>query len=678
MQPTASSVLAPQMPQAQTVDPSSFGEYSDWAQKEMAAGASADDLHAALQQNGVSMPQQQTAPQAQPEKKGNWFTHLLPTIGGIAVPTIGALLAPVTGGASLLAAAGLGAIGTAAGKAGENALEGKGVLDKGVATAGIEGGIGGLAGGVLGKVFGKGASLLASRAEGIAAKKAAAIGAEDAINGLATAYKDVSPGLQKVYNAKDSLKHVAELGFDATQPKNLVHVANTSNDILNDVLNNTLKEGGPLDLSSYTDLVRKRLAEEAGTLGSYEKIALSRGRLGNASTPSAKLLQQLEDLGAGIAKPNADPNQVRELTSKLYSLAQDAKPTITASTGAIDPEQRAVYKVISSLRDDVKGLLYDRPEINAAIKSMKGNLTPDDVGGSAELANYLNKVITEAGTGTDSGAQALLNTIRRNIDIGNLGQEGEKVAQIVTSTGGKARAATEAGLDVVDNTPGTFETVANVAGQGGGVAKTALNGVVHASQNPAILKTLSRMGKLAEKVAPVAGVTAGTLPNLAADPVAPSVTMGTTNPGNSIQGTNMQNGPVNDQQSLINAMRAQAVLAPSMAGDSGATSFLASIAPMLQKNAMLSTTLSGIPEAYGNAGGAQGTAGILSRLSGLIPGTAANTYNAEQEAAANQLAAALGISPQAAKGLLPQLMQSGGVAGQQQGILGQMQGNLAL
>jgi hypothetical protein len=39
-----------------------------------------------------------------------------------------------------------------------------------------------------------------------------------------------------------------------------------------------------------------------------------------------------------------------------------------------------------------------------------------------------------------------LKEISRNINISKLGEEGKRVGEIVTSTGGKARAAAEAGL----------------------------------------------------------------------------------------------------------------------------------------------------------------------------------------------------------------------------------------
>jgi len=128
-------------------------------------------------------------------------------------------------------------------------------------------------------------------------------------------------------------------------------------------------------------------------------------------------------------------------------------------------------------------------------------------------------------------------------------------------------------------------------------------------------------------------------------------------------------------QNLMNAMEAQAVLAPSMGG--GASSFLSQMAPMIQKNQLAETAMSSIPQSFANAGGAQGTGGILSSIAGLIPGTAAHTYNKQKEAAAAQIAAAMGISPDQAMGLLPSIMQNQGSADMTQGILSNMGGQLA-
>lgn len=613
-----------------------------------------------------------------PTHSGNWFTHLLPTLGSVAAPIIGGLLAPETGGLSLLAGAGLSGAGAAAGKAAENGAEGKQLFNGGDLTAGAEGLAGGLAGGVAGKVIGKGASILGNTAENIATKQAADTAAQDSIDTAANTYKDVSPQLQKAYNAKDSLAHVTNMGYDVADPTNLTHVANTSNDVLNDVLDKSLANSGPVDMSNYPQLIKDAIAKESGTLGSYDPTALAKGRLGTPNNPAGKLLSQLEDLGAGIAKTNGDPNELRGLTTKLGQLAQDAKPTVTQATGAIDPQQRAIYNVINDVRDKVKTALYDRPEVNDALAGQEGNLTAKDVG-TQELADHLNGVISGAGSGDKTAAQDLLNEISRNINIGNLGQEGSKVGQIVTSTGAKARAAAESGLGEAGASGNPILEMGNnfVGGPHTGILSAAVKGATHAAQNPAILKTLSRMGNLTAKIAPAAGAAIGTAPNLAADPT----TMPGGMPAGGTMGGTMNNGqPMqssgNSYQDLVNAMQAQAVLAPSMGG--GASSFLSQIAPQLQKNQLLESSLPGLMSSYANAGGAQGTGGILSRLSGLIPGTAAHTYQQQQVELAAQLGNAMGISPQAAMGLLPQLMQNGQTSGISQGILGNLSGQLAL
>lgn len=675
MNPGTGMATAPQMGGAPTpgvggdVDTSQFGNYSDWAKGEIAKGFTPEQLQQHLAQSGAKVEQPHS---------GNWFTHLLPTIGSVAIPALGALLAPETGGLSLVAAAGLSGLGAAGGKLAENATEGKDITN-GVVGEGIMGAAGGAAGGVAGKFLGKAAGGLAGRAEEVGAQKAAQTAAEDGIETAANTYKDVSPQLQKVLNAKGSLEHVTNMGYDIADPANLVHVSNTSNDILNDTLNRALANSGPVDLSHYPQIVKDALAKEAGTLGSHEPVALARGRIGASNTPAAKLLAQLETIGGGagdntgmaLAKANADPNELRTLTTKLGALAQDAKPTISAATGAVDPQQRAIYNVINDVRGQVKDALYNRPEVADALKGEVGNVAAHPGQNiTQELADHLNGVITKSGS-----AQDLLDEISRNINIGRLGEEGQKVGQIVTSTGGKARAAAEAGLgnEGLDTHP-LLEAAGTVSPHAG-VAGNVINFGKHAASNPAILNTLSRIGALGSKLAPAAGSVIATAPNLQADPVAAAgMGMGGTNGtmGGNMQGSS--NG-AHSYQDLINAMEAQAVLAPSMGG--GASGFLAQIAPQLQKNQLALSAINGVPGSFANAGGAQGTGGIMSHIAGLIPGTAAHTYNAQRQAAAAQLAASMGISPEQAMGLLPEVMQNQQTAGMTQGILSNMGGQLA-
>lgn len=660
----------PVMPSPTQADPSQFGNYSHWAQEQMAKGFTPDQLHASLQQNGTAV---------QPPHSGNFLTHLLPTIGSIG----GLLLAPETGGLSLLAAAGLSGLGAAGGKAVENATEGKSILDKSDLTAGIEGAVGGAAGGAAGKVIGGVAGKLGSAAENMGAKEASQTAAQDAIDTAANTYKDVSPQLQKALNAKDSLGHVTDMGYDIADPSNLVHVSNTSNDILNDTLNRALANSGPVDLSHFPQIVKDALAKESGTLGSFEPVAVARGRLGPSSTPAAKLLSQLENMGnapgettgSAIAKVSSDPNELRTLTTKLGQLAQDNKPTVTAATGAIDPQQRAIYNVINDVRGNVKDALYNRPEVSDALKGEVGNITADPAANiTPQLADHLNGVVTNGGT-----AQDLLDEISKNINIGRLGEEGQKVGNIVTSTGAKARAAAEAGLEPNAGNTGNpvLDTAASLVNPHAGMITGALGAAKHVAQNPAILDTLSRIGDMGAKLAPAAGAAIATSPNLAADPLAQPGAGGT-------MGGTMNNQPMmasgttdpNSMASILAQYMHMGTVDPYLL--SSTSPVVQALAPQVQKQQLLGSEMNGLPGSFANAGGAQGLGGILSHITGLIPGSAANTYEHQSSAIANQLAGMLGISPQAAAGLVPQLMQNGQSAGITSGILGNMQGQLAL
>lgn len=639
------------------------------------------------------MVQDETQGPVQPQHRGNWFTHLLPTVGSMAIPALGALLAPETGGLSLLASAGLAGAGSAGGKAVENATEGKGAFQGNDLAAGAEGFGGGLAGGLLGKVFNMGSGALAGRATNLTnASEQAAADAESqaaskgAINTAANTYKDINPTLQGNLGAKDALAHVTNMGYDIADPANLSQVANTSNDILNEHLGKALADAGPVDASSYNQIVKDAIAKESGTLGSYEPTALSRGRLGPANTPAAKLLAQLENAGAGVAKTEADPNEIRTLTSQLGSLAADAKPIPTAATGAIDPAQRSAYNVINNVRGQMKDLIYNRPGVNDALTALEGNLVPGE-GMTPQLAEHLNGVITGAGRNGNLASQDLLDEISKNIDINKLGQEGQRVGQIVSSTGGQARAAMDAGLTPgATPTPGSGDTLNKIA-DGAGVLgmmtnhpaamvlPALTNGAKMASkvaQSPAMLSTLSRVADLAAKLAPSAGAGVATaIPNMGADPANGAIMPG-MNPGTNGMGT--MPPQANPQQQFINDIRTLSVLNPDRYGTMGNS--VIGMTPQLQHNQMLSNELSGIPSLFANAGGAQGMGGILSHISAMVPGTAANQYEQQRQATASQLAQSMGISPQAAMGLLMQIMNNPGTAGIQQGILGSMQGSL--
>lgn len=114
-----------------------------------------------------------------------------------------------------------------------------------------------------------------------------------------------------------------------------------------------------------------------------------------------------------------------------------------------------------------------------------------------------------------------------------------------------------------------------------------------------------------------------------------------------------------DFQSLMNEAQA----APSTVGGQLAP-LLSALAPLVQKQQMAAPILANLESMYNNAGGAQGMGGgLMSEMSGLIPGTAANLYQREAQAASGALSPIMGTSPQTLSQLMPSLMANQPTAG---------------
>jgi hypothetical protein len=689
---------------ATNADPSQFGNYSQWAQQEMAKGFSPDQLHQSLQQSGVSV----AAPHS-----GNWLTHLLPTIGSVAAPVIGGLLAPETGGLSLLAAAGLSGAGAAGGKAVENATEGKDPLQANDLTAGAEGLAGGAAGGVAGKALGKGAELLAGRAGGITdAAVNTAADTTQAADKLATSktMNAIYGGSKNDVGAAQGMADAAKL--DMTNPAQLQdagqQMVSNGGQVLDDIVgNNKIPISGAIDQNggkvapSIDDLIHSSLTNTNPLTG--EKLGASRspvlGGLGpgqtdedllrngytrflsssaknGTNTPATGFLNEANQLLSNVNHGStADAHDLldaqRLVGDKAYTMSQAAaKPSATEVTQA----QAAAWK---DLNHNLQDMIFSHPDVSNAATAMQGTHTAADFGGNQDLANLFNSRVTGAQSGKD-----INSLMHDSYNLRNVGQDGLETVSNPASSGNLALSRQEVAANAPDSgaaQPTLMDAAPHVLG-GGGILNTAVKGAVHASQNPAILNTLSRIGGLASKLAPAAGSAIVTSPNLAADPTAMAGGAGVGGTmGGTMNNTNgMTAGGTVDPNSL------QGILAKYMQMGTADPYLLSStspvvqaLAPAVQKQNLLGSELNTLPSSYANAGGAQGLGGILSHLTGMIPGTGANTYEGQAAAVAQQLSATLGISPQAAMSLVPKLMQGGQSAGLTQGILGSMQGQLA-
>jgi hypothetical protein len=188
----------------------------------------------------------------------------------------------------------------------------------------------------------------------------------------------------------------------------------------------------------------------------------------------------------------------------------------------------------------------------------------------------------------------------------------------------------------------------------------------------------SKNSKLVSKIIPIAsriaGVTGSNIPNdiQSTNSAIPVGSVPGQQGGTTMAPTNAT-AAQNPEAALYNEIIAQSQTPGGISGNLITTAN--ALAPQIQKQVLAAPVINSALSAYGNAGGAQGTVGgLVSGLTGLVGGTPANTYSTDSAAAAAQLASVLGITPEQAAAMLPQLMQTSQSAAPQvnnlQSILG--------
>ena len=605
------------------------------------------------------------------QDSGNWFTHLLPTIGSMAAWGLGGLLAPETGGLSLLGSAAIQGAGSAVGKGAENALEGQDLLN-GVPQAAMEGGAGGLVGGLAGGLISKGAGAASKVAQGAQdAANVASQGAQDIANQQAVrdAWMGVSPKLRQNLNLGNHVDTINGLGLDATNPQHFVSTADQALDTLGRVRDEALSSSGPVDMSNFNDTLHGVLSnpETANVLGAYRD---ARGMPMN--TPAAKIYSAVQNAGAGVLNAaEADPNAAQQVLTRIQGLAADAKPTLNAQ-GVIDPTQKAVYNTYTTVANKLKDALYNRPEVDEAFAKVPGNLRAEDVGGNQALADRLNETLNNA-----KSAQDVLTPMSNYINMGKLGKAGLQANQDVASAASvrqvkaangvsSSKIATDVpGMNTLNSGPfGISPGTMAMLGLGGAPftgGLSALGAVPEAlkiaGQHPEVLQGAAN---IAGKVLPPAAMIGANVLTHGSDFATPQAsTQG------DLQGDTMQPQQSNGlDPSMIPQLAKVAAIQAAMNGDMSGIGQLQSIIAPPQATAAnnAATALQGLQQAYQQAGGGQGfVGGNLASLGGTFGGPA-RAYNDAMEQVATQIAQATGDSPASVKSRLPQLTDEPGTA----------------
>lgn len=450
-------------------------------------------------------PSSQPTTQQQPKKdSGNWLTHLLPTIGSVAIPALGALLAPETGGLSLIAAAGLSGLGAAGGKAAENAIEGKGVADD-VLASGVEGAAGGAVGGVAGKALGKGAELLAGRAKKIttaateaASQKAAQEAEVSTAQAIRNNYGGIKPGVQSANNLEGNQQLLQQWGLDHTSPE-IMQNASKGGLFINDIDQAALGAGKPIKTA---DLISSRDITNA----SPEEIqALTSPKVGIIS-PEGSMPHTVTPLQA-----HAFAQDLNDQMRQFQVLADNAK-----AAGNVNDYKLAQQQLtdLTKKYNAVQGLA-STPEVNAAVAARL--ISPEEKASLVEQfgqkqADHIEEVVNAAQSHTDLVKAKLPFAQMNNLSglaLNDMKATGTARALARAKTDINGDGVADAGAPVLPTAGDAFSDAAKNGVQGGGPTAVIAKALYQSKDNPAILNTLSRIGKMGEKLAPAAGAAVG-------------------------------------------------------------------------------------------------------------------------------------------------------------------------
>lgn len=619
-------------------------------------------------QQTVSQPQQQSV--QPPASKGNWFTHLLPTIGSIGAPLLATALAPETGGLSLLGLLAAGG-GSAAGKALENTVEGSPTTASGLATSGLEGVggqlMGGVAGKVLGGIGGKVAGTLDNAVTGRAAQTATDAASQDAANEatrIGNEFAAVKPGQGQVGPAVDIAK---QLGIANPTAKDLTNIGSihtgsnpeTGTGVLNYYKQQALNQaGGKVDLSNTLTNLESNLAkpENSGVLGSAEPVSSARGQLPKVpSNPATKIIQQVRNMlpgdtteGGQIAttiSPQDGTKLLKDIGNQINSTTP--KPN---SLGVLDQGQVAENNIWKSVYNDVRDSVYNRPEVDKAVSGLK--VGPDeeaviddairsngitDPAVATKIKSGLIDTLNNSQTGND-----LLTAERPFVNVSKVGTIAQKDMINNPQLPRNVRANKAAALpsEMPANNSGALLDTAAIAGAPmthGLSLVGALPHAIKAAKSPAtqaIANNLIKSGVSKKIASAIPGVATGAAqfithsPDMTANPVNLNLGNNTMNPG-------ATNDP-NSMNSLLLQLAVANAANPSTQGSG--TALLNQILPQIQNSNVAQNSLTGAENAFQQAGGGQGgIMGNLSKVLGGITGNPASQYEQQRQQLISQL-----------------------------------------
>lgn len=604
----------------------------------------------------INNAQSAVAPSAQsqqvqaPVQKGNWFTHLLPTLGSIAAPVVGAALAPETGGLSLLASLALAGGGSAAGKAAEDVAQGQSVNPTDLLKSAAEGAGGQALGsgvsGLLGKVGGKIASGVGNAVDSRAAQAATDAAsqaesntakgvAQDAMD-KATAFKNnygvIGNPLQRELNLGTNAKFVDEMGLNGSDPYDMQKISGGGLE-LNNVVNGALQNSKPIDMSDFGNQTFKALQKSGVT--------------DLAQSPIGKALTDAGLPADGNLPSDMAATDVRGLQQAVGRQIGNYQHIVNAAgnNGLINTEAQSQLDTLNNMYRDLGDRLgANNPEVDTAVK--QANVDPET---QALWEQKYGKPLADQLTSTVNNAQTykeLIGSMQPYVQMDN---------------------ASKIAIDDIENAPGTARAVArakaaqptppeptpsNQTTSGNGLLDAAALATAPATHGasllgmvPHVVKAVSspQAQEMADRLinSGVAKRVASAIP-LALTGASQFITHApdaTPTPVNLNLGDNtMQPQTSGMDPNSLNSLLLQLASSAIANNNSAGSTLMGQILPGIQNSNVAQQSLTGAENAFQQAGGGQGgILGNLAKVMGSVTGNPASQYEQQRAQLINQL-----------------------------------------
>lgn len=417
---------------------------------------------------------------------------LLQTLGGLA-PTLGGVLGGIGGeiidpfGGGVVGAG----LGSALGRAAENATQGKSVLQGNDLTAGLEGaagqGVGDAIGagvGALGGILGRyGENALTKSAEDEAAQQTASATANETQQGilkqkLNTAnYGAIPQKVQNLWKLGPNQQFAESMGYDSTNPFELQKVANAGyeyNDIVDNSLKNVNVNTSGVD-NPFFNLVKQ------GKAASPESSALLRA-FNNAKVP-------VDESGSMPAQLPA--SQIRELTQSLGSEIGDKDMEIEAIKSSNAPSPTEISELqqqrqdLSTLRDGLVERLNTNDEVNSNIANT--SVSPEQ---QQQLAGKYGDQLASEIAGKVNGANSYSDIVPEMQRYAQMGKASDIATRDITNVTASPRANARVELGAKLGQPATVDTAANIPNEAAQHLTDAAGHVINGNKVRAVASLL--------------------------------------------------------------------------------------------------------------------------------------------------------------------------------------------